>query len=55
VSWLSEKGWEISSKFMYNIKSKNKEFRFAMDEPKMDYASGDELHIDFLGGKRFGL
>jgi hypothetical protein len=55
VSWLSEKGWEISSKFMYNIKSKNKEFRFAMDEPKMDYASGDELHIDFLAGKRFGL
>lgn len=55
VTWLSEKGWEISSKFMYNIKSKNKEFRLAIDEPKMDYASGDELHIDFLVGKRFGL
>ena len=55
VTWLSEEGWEISSKFMYNIKSKNNEFRPALGEPKMDYASGDELHIDFLAGKRFGL
>lgn len=55
VTWLSEKGWEISSKLMYNIKSRNKEFRRATSGPKMDYASGDEFHIDFLIGKRFGL
>lgn len=55
VTWLSEKGWEISSKFMYNIKGKNKKFRFAIGEPKMGYASGDELHINFLAGKCFGL
>ncbi|SEN71022.1 SphA family protein [Nitrosomonas marina] len=55
VTWLSEKGWEISNKFMYNIKDTNKEFRTTTGEPQMDYASGDELHIDFLVGKRFGL
>lgn len=55
VTWLSEKGWEVSSKFMYNIKSTNKKFRAAIGELKRDYTSGDEFHIDFLVGKRFGL
>jgi len=54
VTWLSEKGWEISAKFMYNIKSKNKGFRPAVGAPKMDYESGDDFHMDFLVGKRFG-
>lgn len=54
VTWLSPDGWEISGKFMYNIKSKNKSFRPELGAPKMDYKSGDEFHMDYLVGKRFG-
>jgi len=54
ATWLSESGWEVSAKFMYNIKAKNNDFRPAPGAPKMDYESGDELHIDYLVGKRFG-
>jgi hypothetical protein len=54
ASWLSPDGWEVSAKFMYNIKGKNKDFRPAPGAPKMDYESGDEFHMDFLVGKRFG-
>jgi hypothetical protein len=54
ATWLSPGGWELSAKFMYNIKSKNKSFRPAPGAPKMDYASGDEFHMDYLVGKRFG-
>jgi len=54
VTWLSEAGWELSAKFMYNIKAKNKDFRPAPGAPKMDYESGDEFHMDYLVSKRFG-
>lgn len=54
ATWLSPDGWEVSAKFMYNIKGKNKDFRPAPGAPKMDYESGDDFHMDFLVGKRFG-
>lgn len=45
VTYLSKNGWEVSGKFMYNLKSKNKD---------TDYRSGDEFHMDYLVGKHFG-
>ncbi len=54
VSYMGDTGWEVSAKFMYNIKSENKDFRPALGAPKMDYQSGDEFHMDYLVGKRFG-
>lgn len=45
ASYLGANGWEVSGKFMYNIKSKNKD---------TDYQSGDEFHMDYLVGKNFG-
>lgn len=45
VSYLRPDGWEVSGKFMYNIKTKNKD---------TDYQSGDEFHMDYLVGKRVG-
>ncbi|AKU12756.1 putative regulatory protein [Azoarcus sp. CIB] len=54
ATWLSDDGWEVSGKFMYNIKRKNKDFRLAPGMPKMDYESGDEFHMDYLVGKHFG-
>lgn len=53
-TYLNPQGWEVSAKFMYNIKSRNKDFRPEPDAPKMTYASGDEFHLDYLVGKRFG-
>ncbi|HJV28132.1 MAG TPA: transporter [Aromatoleum sp.] len=54
ATWLSDDGWELSGKFMYNIKSKNKDFRPAPGAPKMDYESGDDFHMDYVVGKHFG-
>jgi hypothetical protein len=54
MTWLSPSGWEVSGKFMYNIKGKNKDFRPAPGAPKMDYESGDDFHMDFLVGRHFG-
>ncbi|WP_018990245.1 SphA family protein [Aromatoleum toluclasticum] len=54
TTWLSDDGWELSAKFMYNIKSKNKDFRPAPGAPKMDYESGDDFHMDYTVGKHFG-
>lgn len=45
VSYLGSNGWEASAKFMYNIKTKNKD---------TDYQSGDEFHMDYLVGKNIG-
>ena len=39
---------------MYNIKASNKDFRPDVGAPKMKYESGDEFHMDYLVGKRFG-
>lgn len=54
VTYMGDDGWEVSAKFMYNIKSENKDFRVAPGTPKLDYQSGDEFHMDYLVGKRFG-
>ncbi|MBS0512219.1 MAG: transporter [Proteobacteria bacterium] len=54
ATWMGDGGWEVSAKFMYNIKGKNEDFRPAEGAPKMDYQSGDEFHMDYLVGKRFG-
>ncbi|WP_332671922.1 SphA family protein [Aromatoleum sp.] len=54
VTWLSDSGWELSGKFMYNIKRKNEDFRPAPGAPKMDYDSGDDFHMDYVAGKHFG-
>ncbi|BAL27024.1 transporter [Azoarcus sp. KH32C] len=54
ATWLNEAGWEVSAKLMYNIKAKNSDFRPAPGAPKMEYESGDEFHMDYLVGKRFG-
>ena len=53
-SYMGDTGWEVSGKFMYNIKTTNNDFRPAPGAPKMDYESGDEFHLDYLVGKRFG-
>jgi hypothetical protein len=52
VSYLNKDGWEVSSKFMYNLKTKNKDSRFLGADGS--YQSGDEFHMDYLVGKRFG-
>lgn len=44
-TYMGSNGWEVSSKFMYNIKTKNGD---------TDYQSGDEFHVDYLVGKNFG-
>ncbi|ENO91268.1 hypothetical protein C662_17318 [Thauera sp. 28] len=53
-TYMGDTGWEVSAKFMYNIKTSNKDFRPAPGAPKMKYSSGDEFHMDYLVGKRFG-
>jgi hypothetical protein len=53
-SYMGDTGWEVSAKFMYNFKTTNDDFRPALDAPKMDYESGDDFHMDYLVGKRFG-
>lgn len=45
VTYLGNDGWEVSGKFMYNWKTKNKD---------TDYQSGDEFHMDYLVGKHLG-
>ncbi|MBK5914841.1 transporter [Rhodocyclus purpureus] len=45
VTYLNKDGWEASGKFMYNIKTENND---------TNYKSGNEFHMDYLLGKRFG-
>lgn len=45
ASYLGASGWEVSAKFMYNIKTENED---------TDYQSGDEFHMDYLVGKHVG-
>lgn len=54
ATYLSDTGWEVSAKFMYNMKTTNTGFRPAPGAPKMDYRSGDEFHMDYLVGKHVG-
>jgi hypothetical protein len=52
ITWLPKGGWEVSGKFMYNIKSKNNDSVFLGQNGK--YQSGDEFHMDYLVGKHVG-
>lgn len=45
ATYLGKDGWEVSGKFMLNLKTKNKD---------TDYQSGNEFHMDYLVGKHFG-
>ena len=45
ATYMGSNGWEASAKFMYNIKTRNKD---------TDYQSGDEFHMDYLVGKNVG-
>lgn len=54
VTWLDANGWEASGKFMYNIKTRNKDFRPVPGAKKVDYKSGQEFHMDYLLGKHIG-
>lgn len=42
-TYLSDTGWEVSSKFMYDINTENE---------ATDYTSGQEFHFDYLLGKK---
>ena len=42
VTYISDSGWEVSSKFMYDINTQNKD---------TNYQSGDEFHFDYTVGK----
>ena len=43
-TYISDSGYEVSSKFMYDINTENKD---------TDYKSGDEFHFDWFAGKHF--
>ena len=45
VTWLPKGNWEVTSKFMYNMKQKNGD---------TNVKSGDEFHMDYLVGKKYG-
>ena len=45
VTWLPKGNWEVTSKFMYNMKQKNGD---------TNVKSGDEFHMDYLVGKHVG-
>ena len=45
VTWLPKGNWEVTGKFMYNMKQKNGDTK---------YQSGDEFHMDYLVGKKYG-
>ncbi len=44
-TYLSDDGYEVSSKFMYDFNTKN---------PSTSYLSGQEFHFDYTIGKKFG-
>ena len=44
-TYLSQSGFEVSAKLMYNIKTENDD---------TDYQSGDDFHMDYLVGQHFG-
>ncbi|SPA03036.1 Phenol metabolism protein [Cupriavidus taiwanensis] len=51
-TWLGQSGWEVSAKFMYNIKGKNTDANFG--GMAGSYRSGQELHVDYALGKHIG-
>lgn len=54
TTWLSDGGWEVSAKFMYNIKTKNRAYRATPRAGKQSYHSGQDFHVDYLLGRHFG-
>lgn len=48
-TFLSDSGFEISSKFMYDINTENNNSFFGGD-----YQSGQEFHFDYAVGQKFG-
>ncbi len=52
ITWLPKGGWEVSAKFMYNMKTKNNDSVFLGQNGK--YESGDEFHMDYVVGKHIG-
>ncbi|MFH1604722.1 MAG: transporter [Pseudomonadota bacterium] len=52
VTYLGKSGWEASAKFMYNMKGKNTDSNLM--GVNGSYQSGDEFHMDYMIGKRFG-
>ncbi|MDI3515704.1 MAG: hypothetical protein PWP40_2933 [Rhodocyclaceae bacterium] len=53
-TYMGDTGWEVSAKLMYNIKTKNKDYVGPFSPTEGTYESGDEFHMDYLVGKRFG-
>lgn len=45
ITYLSDSGFELSSKFMYTTNTEN---------TKTDYSSGDAFHMDYTIGQHFG-
>lgn len=45
ISYVSDSGYEVSSKFMYDINTENND---------TDYRSGQEFHFDYFTGKHIG-
>jgi len=48
-TYLSDSGFEVSSKFMYDINTENNDSFFGGD-----YQSGQEFHFDYAIGQKFG-
>ena len=53
-TYMGDTGWEVSAKLMYNIKGGNDDFRAAPRAARQKSDSGDDFHMDYLGGRRFG-
>ncbi|UOP10289.1 SphA family protein [Pseudomonas palleroniana] len=53
-TYLSDKGWEFSTKLAYFLNATNHDYKSAPKTQSVDYHSGDEFHVDYLIGKRFG-
>jgi hypothetical protein len=60
ATFLSDSGFEMSGKFMYDFNTKNTDSFFGDDVSGHDYLSGQEFHFDYaitqgFGGWRAGL
>jgi len=55
VTYLAPQGLELSAKFMYDFNFENGSGNFSGVNPTgASYRSGQEFHVDFAGGWRFG-
>lgn len=53
-TYLSDTGWEFSTRLAYFLNATNHDYKPAPKTQSVDYHSGDEVHVDYLIGKRFG-